>query len=1623
MPVTYTQKQQDFISTFCEDFKAEIAFMKDCKRSRSTRRQGLIEQSMGIALSIVSNAGEVGSAISAVGGAVVNAVFSASEEARLENALGREHFSGNAFLSQQIEQTARVAAVRYGNFIEECTEKGVYTLAICGVDRIMEYVTRKDKNGQRRSWECATFLEGLLQGESGRWVQALTNTRIDTETKGSSPYTAEGMFARSGIAFRNEQGEWRYYAPPKKKQLFKKPNPEAVKYGFMILDQTTALAWSGFPQYTAVTFPTPTYSTPPFAADFNPLQAFASANTAIPTDPPGQDIINRELNEITTRFESTLERILSDLQQAKEASHDIREQLQHIQKTLRLLERKTFIPPLLDNIFDAFQERQQNSAGQRACWIEPSTLSGENLFQVVEQATEERTRCHFIVGESGSGKSVAVNQLAFAFWAKRKTLTDSIPEVISFNQVTPERYASLLNDNTILLEHYFATQYGYTAEQIGQLQKEKWVLFFDEWDDADSSLVQAIISKKILAHWPNSTIFFTIRTDKLVESTKVFGDVITIAPWSANTMERYLQLRDQHDPEMTYANSVATNKDLRGLLFENKESSETDDASDSVFLPEKLAFVGDILPALMATGKEGYPTSCDDLYTLLLEHYIQLTPCPTELLATQELFFAWVQKNSQQTLCIPYPTVSDSFLGSFQALLSVMLELPLSSTPLVLRVEKQGQAYIIVSRSFAHYCKRRAHYEKEERRTLSTNRQTTVYVDALHDAFFSDTPEVTRDSSEKRPSQGGSLSLESPLKESFKETSTPVIIAHTLFPSEQALLEKLTQALQESIAGKKNRKLFYALIPNHIDPPTNEKITHINEWVEKEHLLHDRREYLEHMIHYALEIAEEMGEYNKYDSFLGRPNIAKFSQIICDLDKSNRLQPFKTHRELSTLGSNDNAITVVDRKISNNSDNLSADEVSAVEPPVTPSAIASPPQNFQQYATEEENWLQRIENQYRQYWQQQKECLGSTGQWQEVTTSSITKKWEAYLPQLKAEMQRFKNKKIAIGKKVVAALTYLVANKGKIADAEKFNYLKAFNTFFETEIQAIERAKNEHRKHLLDSFGLSYAFFHNERNKLEGDQNDSIPTEDSPLLHTIEQGTPLVSVIPYAWERFECLVNTTPFLQLAYHHSCSEVEKNKFKESIHNGHYGSALDWIIKQFSLKNYTANHVAFELKKFMREWAAKDKGLNSFWQNCSFERQQHIISHLANNKKEDADLGRIAPTLFSEAMEVVKKAQLTAFEWIAAARTTFYRPHTGSEIKQLESWRTLIIREGQITLVSDELNRHYPKPKIGFLENFICLGLHPDVSTNKTALLFYLLKVAVEKRQSSQALERLKRMIVHCLNCGASTRVINAQHQSVLTYAAELSDQYPLPFFKEITGLLMNVRFHFEDNEGERKLATCLKEMKHHLDHYQKIFSDSEKSILGAILRNEALRKDRKESLERYCDCLYKLRYDRVNIVDHLNEMNEMAVNGKRREGIFYSGSSELHDKMLTLIKKHSDAFKVHRKLELVKGKRVEAVVPWKNDPRTAYYDGLQGGVGAIVNQLSDKDARIRRLEEENAALQGQNAAQANIIRELQRKLLEQEESFNKQIEDLKGMINHVREQKESSQEATSFTRSRK
>ncbi len=1668
MPVEYTQKQKDFISTFCDDFKAEIAFMKDCKRGRSTRRKGFIEQGMGGVLSLLSSAGgDIGSAIATVGEKIAEQTFNRLDEARLDNAVGREHFSGSELLSQQIHQAACTIALRYGQFIETCTPSGVYKLAICGVDRIMEYTTRKDKNGQRRSWECATFLEGLVHGLSGRWVQSLTNTYIEIATPSSSPYTAEGVYQRSGIAFRNEQG-WQFFAPPKKSNLFKQYDSYTSKYGFMVLHKDEAKTWSNFNHYTFL----PEHADAFFREDFDPLEVSDNSspegtdNPSLPAESEKgaihsstQEDLNKELDKITTHFENVLQKIVVNIQEAKADSEATRTELQRIQQYLRWMTEKTFLSPVLATVFEAFQERQKTEAAQQACWIAHKTLLGENLFQAVEQAVQECARCCFIAGDSGSGKSVAVNQLTTAFWAKRKGLTDSLPEMINFNSITPSLYANIISDPKTLLEKYFEAHYGYTPEQIAQFNNEKWVFFFDGWDNVASSLVHAIVSAQILEGWPNSKLFFTIRKNNLEQRTEASThSAITIALWSADMLNHYLHLREKHDPDTPYVASFAKNASLHQLASASGLPVESEDVSTVAFSPEKVAFISDILPALLGTETKDWPTSLDKLYTFLIEHYIQLTSYQVELFTTKSLFHVWVQESCQQTLCIPYPTVSESFFASFEALLSVMLASPLSSVPIVSAIEKQGQRYLIFSASFTQYCERRAHDEKEERQRLSAERTLAVQLGNPRLSLCSTpTPDTTASVfSDNEPTLRNSVSLESPLTENLKELLRPeVAVKRTLAPSEQTLLENVLKAFYKSIQD--NTSIIYTLMPNRIEPHTYTNAKESNRWVENERLFDDRSQYVERLLAYALEIAQGMGNIFDRQSLSRCTSWENFAHILNNVDISNlsspdtgSVVPPRALSRHSQASSSSHAPSAAPRQQVDIWEALSNPTEEGQRTPAIISTTSMKEVSFLSRLEMEDNaWLQTVENDFKNYWLQQKKRLKKDEKWHDITEAYITRHWEEYSSKLKEEMRRLKTKRI-IGKNMSAVLNDLLDKAVSIvvSEGEKLNLLKALATFIEAEKRAIEQARIQHKTRLTDSFGFRHGALGREIQwRTEEDESTALDNiYGMPLIEEEVAAVPeWAGVIPYAWKRFECLVMSTPLTQVAYEHHCSAEERNLFKKSIQNGHYWSAVEWVIKQFSFNNYVANHVYFRLKGYMEALAARETGFESFWRNCTAEKHEHIIKGLANNTI-DAALQYLVPTLLSDARKIVKEAHVESFEWLVTARTTYHRPHNERETKQIESWRTLM-REGRIALVSDELNRHYPKPTVEFLENFICLGLHPDVSMNKTALLFFLIDGGMKNLDSPRVLTQLQAMIAHCLNCGASTRVVNPQKQSVLVYAATLSEQYPTPFLKNITGMFLNVRHYFEENEGKNKLSACLIKLKAHLDHYQTMFSASENTLLGVILRNEALRRDRKESLERYRECLYQLRYDMVNIDKHLNTMNEIAVKGKRLENYFYKGGSELHDKMYQLIALYTAELKVHRQWSLVKRQPVEAVVPWVNDPRTAYYSDLSGGVLTIVNKMSDKDATIGRLTAENAALEsrnttlesrnatlesrnatlesrnavlvGKNAAQGSIIKDLEKQLLEKEEFFKKQIDELKAMARLTIEQKQSSHGAA-FTR---
>ena len=82
----------------------------------------------------------------------------------------------------EILEAAKIAAQFHKDYLSELAVQSIHRLATQSVDRILEYVTCLDENGHERTWNRVTFLEGLLAGNQRRWVIAVPDKPLESES-------------------------------------------------------------------------------------------------------------------------------------------------------------------------------------------------------------------------------------------------------------------------------------------------------------------------------------------------------------------------------------------------------------------------------------------------------------------------------------------------------------------------------------------------------------------------------------------------------------------------------------------------------------------------------------------------------------------------------------------------------------------------------------------------------------------------------------------------------------------------------------------------------------------------------------------------------------------------------------------------------------------------------------------------------------------------------------------------------------------------------------------------------------------------------------------------------------------------------------------------------------------------------------------------------------------------------------------------------------------------------------------------------------------------------------------------------------------------------------------------
>lgn len=208
-PSPFNEQLQLYRDVFARELIHEFKFVDDVISGRSIARTDLTDKIIHILTLTVSSAVGLGSGASPiVQGAVTTAALKGEEffrQKRKEQGLSQLSQMFDAVGKQRLQilakKVAKEAAKRYENSI--CKLKGnkeVAAFVRIGVRRIFEYLGREEK-----PLELEHFLTGLIEGRSGRGIDAVRNTHL--KCKEGQKFTAEGAYAR-GAFFTSEEKVW-----------------------------------------------------------------------------------------------------------------------------------------------------------------------------------------------------------------------------------------------------------------------------------------------------------------------------------------------------------------------------------------------------------------------------------------------------------------------------------------------------------------------------------------------------------------------------------------------------------------------------------------------------------------------------------------------------------------------------------------------------------------------------------------------------------------------------------------------------------------------------------------------------------------------------------------------------------------------------------------------------------------------------------------------------------------------------------------------------------------------------------------------------------------------------------------------------------------------------------------------------------------------------------------------------------------------------------------------------------------------------------------------------------------------------------------------------------------------
>ena len=230
----FSPTQEQFITTFTDEFIRELLFIVDISRGRAQARPSFFDQLIG---KINLGANLLGTLTSffpaasvAIGTASQVAIciatgFQYLYEAEMNSNVERVVTGGtqpDVLLRLMIEGVAREAARRHEFFLNMmCDPEAVDLFAIVGVARVLQYLS----DHKSVFFTSENLIKGLIEGKSGAGQQGFQNNQIPCRHRAVPSVSAETVYGHS--AHMDLQG--RYYVKEKVRSYFKSTDLHFVK--------------------------------------------------------------------------------------------------------------------------------------------------------------------------------------------------------------------------------------------------------------------------------------------------------------------------------------------------------------------------------------------------------------------------------------------------------------------------------------------------------------------------------------------------------------------------------------------------------------------------------------------------------------------------------------------------------------------------------------------------------------------------------------------------------------------------------------------------------------------------------------------------------------------------------------------------------------------------------------------------------------------------------------------------------------------------------------------------------------------------------------------------------------------------------------------------------------------------------------------------------------------------------------------------------------------------------------------------------------------------------------------------------------------------------------------------